>query len=242
MEAWFTEWFDADYAALYAHRDGAEAALAVETALLKAPELAQGPVLDLACGEGRHLAALRQHNPEAFGLDLSATLLARAPEPLRPWLLRGDMRALPLRPGSLAGITLWFTPFGYFPDAENRAVMMALGGRLRPGGVLLLDLFNPAFLARTLIPEDVVEREGLRVHSRRSLEDAFVVKRMTLTRRADGRTREVVERVRIYAPEAVDAMAAGAGLVRRETWGGYGGSPFDPDASARWIGLYKVKA
>lgn len=241
MEAWFTEWFDADYAALYAHRDGAEAALAVETALLKAPELTRGPVLDLACGEGRHLGELRQHNPEAFGLDLSATLLARAPAALRPWLLRGDMRALPFRPGTLAGITLWFTPFGYFPDAENRAVVMALGQGLRPGGVLLLDLFNPKLLARTLVPEDVVEREGLRVHSRRSLENGQVVKRMTLTHRADGRTREVVERVRLYLPEAVDAMAAEADLVRVETWGDYGGGPFDPESSPRWIGLYKVK-
>lgn len=241
MDAWFAEWFDEDYAALYAHRDGAEAAVAVETALLKAPELADGPVLDLACGEGRHLAALRQHNPEAFGLDLSATLLARAPAALRPWLLRGDMRALPFRPGALAGITLWFTPFGYFPDAENRAVVKALGRCLRPGGVLLLDLFNPKLLARTLVPEDVVEREGLRVRSQRSLEDGFVLKRMSLTRLDDGRTREVVERVRLYPPEAMDVLAAEAGLMRVETWGEYRGRPFDSESSPRWIALYKVK-
>lgn len=241
MDAWFAEWFDEDYAALYAHRDGAEAALAVESALLKAPELAKGPVLDLACGEGRHLAALRRHNPLAFGLDLSGALLARAPAALKPWLLRGDMRALPIRAGSLVGITLWFTPFGYFPDAENRALVKALGQSLAPGGVLLLDLFNPSVLERTLVSEDVVEREGLRVRSRRSLENGHVVKRMDLTRLTDGRTREVVERVRIYPPEALDAMAAEAGLVRREAWGAYDGSPFAPETSTRWIGLYKVK-
>ena len=63
MADWFEEWFDGDYAELYAHRDTTEARRAVELALRVAPELAEGPVLDLGCGSGRHLEVLRGVNP-----------------------------------------------------------------------------------------------------------------------------------------------------------------------------------
>jgi SAM-dependent methyltransferase len=110
MADWFEEWFDEDYALLYAHRDAEEARLAVRRALRVAPELREGPVLDLGCGSGRHLEILRRANPRALGMDLSRALLRMAPTALRPWLLRGDMRSLPLKEGTLSGICLWFTP------------------------------------------------------------------------------------------------------------------------------------
>ena len=237
MDEWFKDWFDADYSALYAHRDDEEAELAVRTALERAPELSQGPVLDLACGAGRHLQPMRTQNPLAFGLDLSAHLLSEAPLDLRPWLLRGDMRHLPIKPASLSGITLWFTPFGYFPDEANRALLAQLAGLLRPGGILLMDLMNASHLARTLVEEDVLERGGLRVQSRRTFEGGRVVKRMTLTRLDSGASREVVESVRLYAPEEVRQMAAEAGLRLRAELGGYGGTAFSPERSPRWIGF-----
>ena len=84
MTEWFEAWFDEDYALLYAHRDEEEARLAVGSALQVAPELTAGPVLDLACGAGRHLNLLRRVNPLAFGMDLSKTLLGLAPRTFAP--------------------------------------------------------------------------------------------------------------------------------------------------------------
>ncbi len=238
MDEWFKDWFDADYAAIYGHRDAAEAELAVHTALQAAPELARGPVLDLACGTGRHLTTLRQHNPLAFGLDLSAHLLGEAPAELHPWLLRGDMRHLPLKPGTLSGLTLWFTPFGYFSDASNRALVGQLTRLLRPGGILLLDFLNKAHLARTLVAEDVLERGGVRAHSRRTLEGDRIVKRMTLTRPDSDVIREVVESVRLYTPEELRHLASAAGLECRAELGTYGGEEFRLEDSPRWIGIF----
>lgn len=237
MTDWFEAWFDEDYALLYAHRDAAEARQAVALALAVAPGLAQGPVLDLGCGAGRHLGVLRHTNPLAFGMDLSRALLKLAPEDLRPWLVRGDMRALPLRTGSLAGVCLWFTPFGYFSDSENQALLANLGACLRPGGVLVLDYLNADLVTRTLVPEDTVERAGIRVLSRRSLEGDRLVKRMTLTRLASGETREALESVRLYRPEAIAAMAAPAGLRLRHVAGSYAGEGFQA-GSPRWIGVF----
>ncbi len=238
MAEWFEGWFDEDYALLYAHRDAEEARVAVGRALRVAPELAVGPVLDLACGAGRHLEILRRANPLAFGMDLSRTLLGMAPGGLRPWLIRGDMRQLPVREGVLRGICLWFTPFGYFSDAENRALMLHLGALLEHKGVLVMDYLNADLVARTLVPEDTVERGGVRAQSRRSLEDHRLVKRMVLTRIKTGEVREVLETVRLYPPTDLQEMAVRAGLRLRSVMGTYAGESFTED-SPRWIGIFE---
>ncbi|HJU83250.1 MAG TPA: class I SAM-dependent methyltransferase [Holophagaceae bacterium] len=238
MQDWFQHWFDEDYAALYAHRDGAEAQEAVATALRAAPELGAGPVLDLACGSGRHLEELRKTNPRAFGIDLSPALLRLAPEALRPHLLRADMRRLPLRAGSLSAATLWFTPFGYFSDEANAALLHDLRDLLRPAGVLLVDYLNAAQLRASLVPEDVLERAGMRVRSRRRIEDHRVVKEMELLRLDTGETRRVVESVRVYEPAELLALAAKAGLRLRTALGDYGGGAHTPE-SPRWIGIFE---
>lgn len=233
---WFEQWFDEDYVRLYAHRDEAEARQGVTLAMKAAPELHLGPVLDLACGGGRHLAAMLKAGVEAYGLDLSAALLAQAPATARGRLVRADMRALPFRDSTFAGICLWFTPFGYFDDAGNEALLQRLSSLLRPGGVLLLDYLNALRLAQDLVPWDVQEREGLRVESRRVLEGHRVVKEMSLTRLATGEVRQVQESVRVYEPEALEAMAARAALRLRQTFGSYDGSAFEA-SSPRWIAL-----
>jgi len=239
MDEWFKDWFDADYAALYAHRDDGEAEQAVSTALSVAPELGAGPVLDLACGTGRHLTALRRRNPRAFGLDLSEALLSEASAELRPWLLRGDMRRLPVMPGTLSGITLWFTPFGYFSDAANTELLHRLSALLRPGGVLLLDFLNAAHLTRTLVPEDTLVQGGIRVHSLRTIEGGRIVKRMTVTHLTEGTARHVVESIRLYTPEELRHMVSRAGLACHAELGDYAGSTFVPGDSPRWIGIFR---
>jgi SAM-dependent methyltransferase len=238
LAEWFSEWFDEDYALLYAHRDAEEARVAVGRALRVAPELAAGPVLDLGCGAGRHLEILRRANPLAFGLDLSPTLLRMAPSSLHPWLLRGDMRELPVKDGALSGICLWFTPFGYFSDEENRALMLCIGAALRHQGVLVMDYLNSELVQRTLVPEDTVLRGGVKAESRRALEGDRLVKRMILTRMATGEERRVLESVRLYRPEELQEMAVCAGLRLRRVMGTYAGEAFTED-SPRWIGIFE---
>lgn len=238
MTEWFETWFDEDYARLYAHRDAEEARVALGRAMRVAPELAEGPVLDLACGAGRHLEILRRANPLAFGMDLSRPLLQMAPGGLRPWLLRGDMRQIPVKDGALRGICLWFTPFGYFSDDQNRALMMRLGALLQTQGVLVMDYLNADLVERTLVPEETVERGLIRAQSRRSLEGDRLVKRMVLTRLDTGEVRDVLESVRLYHPTDLQEMAVRAGLRLRRVMGTYAGEAFTDD-SPRWIGVFE---
>ena len=239
MEEWFKDWFDGDYAAIYEHRDQSEAETAVAMALRQAPILADRPVLDLGCGAGRHLEVLRRTNPLAFGLDLSRELLALAPADLRSWLLRGDMRHLPVRDGSLGGVTLWFTPFGYFSDDQNLTLLRRLRDLLGPGGVVVLDYLNAQVVRSTLVARDEALHGQLRVESRRTLEGNRLVKRMTLTRLGTGARREARESVRLYDPQEMRDLVRASGLELAFEAGNYQGGPFAPDLSSRWIGFLR---
>jgi hypothetical protein len=133
---------------------------------------------------------------------------------------------------------MWFTPFGYFSDEENRALLVRLGKLLRLSGVLLMDYLNSEEVAKNLVAEDTLERAGVRVASTRVVEGERLIKRMTLTRLATGETREVLESVRIYHPTELQEMAVRAGLRLRRVLGTYGGDAFRYD-SPRWIGIFE---
>ena len=127
--AWYREWFGDEYLELYANRDGHEAEAHidfVEQALGGEPAKPRPPaVLDLACGAGRHTAALRRRGYRALGVDLSVTLLIRGQVPC----VAGDMRCLPFAEGSFEWVLNFFTSFGYFES--ERENFLVLGRELK---------------------------------------------------------------------------------------------------------------
>ncbi|MFQ5529476.1 MAG: class I SAM-dependent methyltransferase, partial [Gemmatimonadota bacterium] len=131
---WFRDWFGEEYLALYPHRDEAEAARAVRLFLDSVPPR-DGPVLDLACGAGRHARELVAAGVRVIGLDLSAVLLREARKVDAGLLLvRGDMRRLPFAEFSFGGLTSFFTSFGYLSTVEeDRAVITQIRRTLAPG-------------------------------------------------------------------------------------------------------------
>ncbi|HVE13274.1 MAG TPA: class I SAM-dependent methyltransferase, partial [Elusimicrobiota bacterium] len=110
-------------------------------------------VLDVACGEGRHVLALARRGAGVTGLDFSAPYLAAArrrarAEGLRARFVRGDMRRIPFRGEFDAVLNLW-TSFGYFPDpADDLRAARAMLRALKPGGLLVLELIDAAWLRR----------------------------------------------------------------------------------------------
>lgn len=139
-----------------------------------------GPLLDLACGRGRHALLAARWGLRVIGLDRDVSALAALQHaarldslPVAP--LRADAedpRGLPLRPASLGAIVVT----RFLCRAQAPALVDALG----PGGVLLYETFtlrqralgtgprNPDFLLREgELPQlfDMLEilesREGL---------------------------------------------------------------------------------
>ncbi len=112
-----------------------------------------GPVLEVGCGTGRVLIPTARAGIEIVGLDLSPSMLAicrqnLAAEPAEVQghvqLVEADMRDFDLG-HEFALITIPFRPFQHLTTVEDQiACLTALRRHLRPGGRLVLDLFNPS--------------------------------------------------------------------------------------------------
>lgn len=109
-------------------------------------ELLEGcaPVLDLGCGRGELLSLLRDAGIEARGVDADADMAAYARgEGLA--VEQGDaLDALDAAPdGSLGAVTA-LQLVEHLPPATLIRFLRLAAGKLRPGGVLLLETINPA--------------------------------------------------------------------------------------------------
>lgn len=104
-------------------------------------ELPPGPVLDAACGTGRHAAYLAASGRQVTGVDSSAEMLARARERMPDAvLLEGDLAALPVPDASFAGVVCALA-LAHLPDM--RPALGELGRVLAPGGRLVLSNAHP---------------------------------------------------------------------------------------------------
>jgi SAM-dependent methyltransferase len=130
------------------------------------------PILELGCGTGRLLLPLAREGYRLTGVDSSPAMLAHARRKLseegmdcRVTLVEQDMRALAIDERfNLAFCVL--NSFMHLPTLEDQ--LAALDGvfrHLNPGGVLLLDLFNPD-LSRLLEPPGQVTLEKVMVDPR----------------------------------------------------------------------------
>ena len=228
---WFDAAFERGYLELYPHRDLAAARAEVAGLVARGLGDARGPVLDLGCGYGRHLFALREHGLRAFGLDRSRALLRAADARLRPYLTRGDFRALPLRDGSFGAVVMMFSSFGYFDDEENARTLQEVARVCRAGGWVILDGMNPARVRIGLVPESHTRRGQLELHERRSLSsDGRRVIKEVLARASDGSERRWREDVRLYEPAELAALLERAGLAKARVEGDFDGRAWTADA------------
>jgi len=228
---WFREWFGDEYLAIYPHRDEQEARQAVRL-YLSASAPPPGPILDLACGAGRHLRELLSAGLHAVGLDLSMTMLRKSRESSpRGALIRGDMRRLPFRAGGFSGLTSFFTSFGYFASpAQDRQAAGEMRRVLTPGGSFMLDFLNAERVRRDLVPAESGRIRGYDLAVERRIEDDTVIKSIRLRPDGGGDSQVFEERVRLYEPEALEALLRDAGLDSRMRFGDYTGGRFDSDS------------
>jgi SAM-dependent methyltransferase len=226
---WYREWFGEEYLALYPHRDEEEARKAVDL-VVRSLDLSRGPVLDLACGAGRHLREFARRGIVAAGLDLSSTLL-REGKAAAPGLMtvQGDMRYLPFADGSFGLVVNFFTSFGYFAEPEDdRRVLNEIHRVLRSNGRFMLDFLNAERVRHNLVSEDERIVDGRRVTQTRRLEDGgrIVVKQIRIAPTEAGRPESIFhERVRLYSPAELASLLRAAGLEPEATFGDYSGAP-----------------
>jgi SAM-dependent methyltransferase len=217
---WYASFFRGDYQRIYSfepERSEREAAFAA-----RALGLREGArVLDLCCGAGRHLRALR-----AVGVDLHLPSLRGLPAAC------ADMRALPLRSASLDAVVSLFSSFGYLEsDEEDARVLREVARALRPGGRLLLDLLNREHaLAGFVDTQQRVEEDGTLLVERRSF-DALRSRLTTTFLLIDpsGERRESVgHSLRLYTLTELSRMLEACGLRLERLYGD------SPARTTRW--------
>ncbi len=105
-------------------------------------QLPAGPVLDAACGTGRHAAHLsRSGRDEVIGVDASEEMLDRARAKLAGVDLRcGELTALPLEDGEVVGAVCALA-LSHLPKID--AAIAELARVLRPGGRLIVSNPHP---------------------------------------------------------------------------------------------------
>lgn len=130
-----------------------------------------GPILELACGTGRVAFHLAGAGLEVVGLDRSEPMLAvarskldrdRGPSVLQPSFEHGDMTNFALD-RNFALVIVAFRSFQLLltPEAQ-RSCLSAIRRHLRPGGLAVLDVFDPILhlVAPDIAPEDLPLRRG----------------------------------------------------------------------------------
>ncbi|MFO7826180.1 MAG: methyltransferase domain-containing protein [Cyclobacterium sp.] len=116
-------------------------------------------LLDLACGQGRHLLELTNRGSyQLFGLDRSRYLTQRAKTIARKKgvsinFKEGDARKLPYANDSFDYVTILGNSFGYFETSEDDVKILKEVFRvLKPGGRLLMDVADGSFLRDNFTP------------------------------------------------------------------------------------------
>lgn len=230
---WYARAFDHLYPILYAHRTVEAARPEAEFA---AAELGLGGterVLDLCCGNGRHMSHLRNWCGALTGLDYSEELLRLAHDSvgLDCALVRADMRAIPFR-GAFDAVTNFFTSFGYFFDLEdNLRVVCEVAAALKPGGRFFIDYVNRESAIAQLVPESVRTQGEYEMHDRRwvDFERNRINKHTTVL--YHGLTiRDVEESVQLYSPCEFEGLLHAGGLRVEALYGDYTGAGLNSEA------------
>lgn len=230
--------FDKLYLATYADLIGDRYTVPEVEAIERLLELRPGStLLDLACGQGRHLIQLGIHGYSVVGLDRSDVLMRQAYKDARVRgldvnLVQGDMRALPFD-RAFDGVVNWFTALGYLEsDAEDQKVLHDVAAVLRPGGRFVMEMANPIQTYQKQAWEDSeIASTGYTMlnRSRMDYETGYQhTSRVIIT--PDGERIERELKVRVYLPHELSRMLASAGLERLDYFGGLHGEPLTPES------------
>lgn len=238
---WFESWFGSPYYhILYEQRDDEEAEAFANALLLHLDPTPDARMLDIACGEGRLSRSLAARGYDVTGIDLSHASISLAQRSEAPNLhfFVHDMRML-FYVNYFDFAFNFFTSFGYFTRPRDHSMAARSFARaLRPGGTLVVDYLNRDKVLSGLVPEEVVERGGIRFDIRRRYDGTHFIKEIRFTNR-QGAPQHFTERVAAFGLDEFLQFFSIAGLSLVDTFGNYSLRAFNPAESPRLVMVFK---
>lgn len=198
-----------------------------------------GPVLDLGCGHGRHLAPLNAWRRDVIGVDLDALSLSEAR--LAAPVVRGDFFALPFATGAFHAAFAWYNTLFTFSEAQLRAALIEITRCIRVGGRLIVQNSNRAKYEQMPTGEFRSELADGSVLEESCLFDPVtgvdsIRRRLTLP---DGRVMASSFRTRYYRLDELMALLHEAGWVGLWVHGGIDGQALTQASDSVIVGVEK---
>lgn len=238
---WFESWFDSPYhGLLYQKRDELEARQFIDNLFAYLRPEPTAKILDIACGDGRHAAYMKNFAQEVIGIDLSEQRIKRAQTLAKDDLsfYKQDMRNV-FRLNYFDYAFNFFTSFGYFQHhRDNVTAAEAFAKGLRPGGKLMIDYMNVDHVLQHLVATDSIVAGGIRFEIDRHLSNEKIVKSIRFVDET-GRAHRYEEVVSAFRISDFETIFAGSGLRLIQTFGTYDLAPFDPERSPRLIMIFE---
>ena len=227
---WYDEFFHEDYLKVFGDEFTPERATAEVAFLEKVLGLKRGQqVLDLACGQGRHAVPLAQHGMQVTGLDLMPDYLAMAKKSAKAAkveleLVQSDMRQIPFKSRFDAVINM-YTAFGYLETEEDDLqVLREVAKALKPGGKVLLDLWNREWAIRNMLTHEWREAADGTLyleHRQLNLATSRVKVSVIMVPPNGPRHDSIGWNVRIFSLTELSSLIERAGLHVLTVYGGY---------------------
>jgi SAM-dependent methyltransferase len=217
LRPWFEEVFDEDYLRTLPFMTAEQTLREVAFIREALAPPADGQILDIACGYGRHAIELSQRGLRVTGLDLSLPLLIRAADEsqrrsLSVNFVHADMREMAFD-GQFDGAYCILSSFGYFDEETNLKVATAICRSLKPGARFLLDTLNRDYIVADLPARVWWEGDGCVVLE--EVDFNFHTSRVIIRRSvvfADGRQVEQDISIRAYSLHELGKLLRQAGF------------------------------
>lgn len=181
----------------------------------KVPNKNVKKILDLCCGNGRHLLYFQNIYKYVTGIDISNYALEQAKSNANKnvTLINMDMRSLKRIKNRFNAIFSLWQSFGYFSKNENISILKNIYNLLLLKGYLFLDIYNLDFFRKntgqriiTKDSEKIIEKSRL-IHNRLSVELVY----------QKGNKSDLFE-WELYSPESISEILQNIGFTRIEIY------------------------